>query len=70
MTEQAETTITTNGLTGGDWVMAVISFFLTPLAPLLLSIYNFARERRSQGLLYLGVIGLQIALIAIKTMSR
>jgi hypothetical protein len=69
MTEQAAKA-TTGELTGGDWVMAVISFFLTPLIPLLLSIYNFAKSRRSQGLLYLGVIGVQIALIAIMTMGR
>ena len=55
MNEQVTTT-TAGGLTGGDWVMAVISFFLTPLIPLLLSIYNFAKSRRSQGLLYLWLV--------------
>ncbi|OGU22791.1 MAG: hypothetical protein A2580_11695 [Hydrogenophilales bacterium RIFOXYD1_FULL_62_11] len=48
-------------LTTGDWFLAFVSFFLTPLAPLLLSIYSFARSRRPQGRLYLGVLGLQIA---------
>lgn len=52
-------------LTGGDWVMAVVAFFLTPLVALILSIYNFAKSRRSQGFLYLGVIGVQVALIVI-----
>lgn len=69
MNEQVATT-PTGKLTGGDWGMAVISFFLTPLVPLLLSIYNFARSCRSQGLLYLGVIGVQVALTAIMAMGR
>lgn len=65
MTEETGTTTTTNRLTGSDWAMAVVAFFLTPLVALLLSIYNFAKSRRSQGFLYLGVIGVQIALIVI-----
>lgn len=69
MNEQVTTT-TAGGLTGGDWVMAVISFFLPPLIPLLLSIYNFAKSRRSQGLLYLGVIGVQILLFLVMAMGR
>ena len=69
MNEQVTTT-TAGGLTGGDWVMAVISFFLTPLIPLLLSIYSFAKSRRSQGLLYLGVIGVQILLFLVMAMGR
>ena len=69
MNEQVTTT-TAGGLTGGDWVMAIISFFLTPLIPLLLSIYNFAKSRRSQALLYLGVIGMQILLFLVMAMGR
>lgn len=69
MNEQVTTT-NTGGLTGGDWVMAIISFFLTPLIPLLLSIYNFAKSRRSQGLLYLGVIAIQILLFVVMKIGR
>lgn len=47
--------------------MTAISFLLTPLIPLLLAIYNFARPHRTQGLLYLGVIGVHILLIALMT---
>jgi hypothetical protein len=53
-------------LTGGDWVMAILSFFLTPLIPIILAVYNFLRGRRSQGLLYLSVLGVQVVLIAIR----
>lgn len=73
MTEQAietDTTTISTELTGGDWVMAVVSFFLTPLVSILLSIYNFARGRRNQGLLYLGVLGVQIVLGVILFMGR
>lgn len=69
MTEPAVLT-TANDLKGGDWVMAVVSFFLTPLVPLMLSIYNFARSRRSQGWLYLGVVGVKVAFSAIMFMMR
>ena len=69
MNEQRATT-TTEGLTGGDWVMAVVSFFLTPLIPFLLLIYNFARSRRSQGLLYLGVLTVQLVLIVILSVGQ
>lgn len=69
MNEQL-TTPTIGKLTGGDWAMAIISFFLTPLIPLLLSIYNFIKSRRSQGFLYLGVIGVQIFLFLVMTMGR
>ena len=69
MNEHVPTT-NTGGLTGGDWAMAIISFFLTPLIPLLLSIYNFAKSRRSQGFLYLGVIGIQILLFVVMKMGR
>lgn len=65
MTEHPLTTTTGTGLSGGDWVMAVISFFLTPLIPILLAIYNFARSRQPQGRLYLGVLGLQVAVIVL-----
>lgn len=53
-------------LTGGDWVMAIISFFLTPLIPIILAIYNFARGRRAQGMLYLGVIAVQFVLVTFR----
>jgi hypothetical protein len=69
-TRAAATTTTTTELTGGDWVMAVVSFFLTPIISILLSIYNFARGRRSQGLLYLGVLGVQILLGLVLFMGR
>lgn len=45
-----------------DWIMAVISFFLTPLVTIALSIYNFSRARKPQGKLYLGVLGAQIVI--------
>lgn len=64
MNEQKITT-NTDELTGGDWTMAIISFLLTSLIPFLLSIYNFAKSRRSQGFLYLGVIGVQVLLLLI-----
>jgi hypothetical protein len=53
-------------ISGGDWAMAALSFLLTPLAPLLLSIYNFVRARRAQGLLYLAVLGVQCTLLAVR----
>ncbi|UNK42004.1 hypothetical protein MNO14_13755 [Luteimonas sp. S4-F44] len=56
-------------LSGGDWLMAVVSFFLTPIAPLGLAIYNFAKGRKPQGLLYLGVIGAQVLLVAVRVAS-
>ena len=49
-----------NVLSAGDWVMAVISFFLTPIVTIGLAIYNFARSRKPQGALYLGVLAVQI----------
>ena len=51
-----------NALSTSDWVMAVISFFLTPIVTIALSIYNFSRSRKPQGKLYLGVLGAQIVI--------
>lgn len=53
-------------LTAGDWVLAIISFFLTPIVSVALSIYNFTHSRKPQGTLYLGVLALQVgALLAL-----
>ena len=60
MTQEVVVQPASGELTGGDWLMAVISFFLTPIASIALMIYNFARSRRPQGFLYLGVLGVQI----------
>lgn len=48
-----------NVLSAGDWAMAVISFFLTPIVTIGLAIYNFTRSRKSQGALYIGVFAAQ-----------
>ena len=53
-------------LSGGDWIMAVVSFFLTPIAPLVLAIYNFAKGKKPQAFLYLGVIGAQVLFVAMR----
>ena len=65
VTEQVSVEGASGQLSGGDWAMGVVSFFLTPIVPLILSIYNFAKARRPQALLYLGVIGVQVALVAL-----
>lgn len=64
--ENTEIVTPATELTGGDWAMAIISFFLTPLITIILAIYNFARGRRTHGQLYLGVLGVQIVFIAIR----
>jgi len=57
-------------LSGGDWLVAVLSFFLTPLVPLLLAIYNFIRGRKRRGLLYLSVCGVGVLGILALTLTR
>ncbi len=54
--------VKSNALSAGDWVMAVISFFLTPIVSIILAIYNFARSRKPQGVLYLCVLAIQVVL--------
>ena len=62
MTEEVQTA-DAGSLTGGDWVMIVISFFLTPLVAAILALYNFAKGRKPQAAMYLGVIALQVLVI-------
>lgn len=57
-------------LSGGDWLVAVLSFFLTPLVPLLLAIYNFIRGRKKRGLLYLSVCGVGLLAIFVLAAAR
>ena len=47
-------------LSTGDWIMGVVAFFLTPIASIILAIYNFSRSHKKQGKLYLGVLGIQL----------
>lgn len=56
------TEIKSSALSTGDWVMAVISFFLTPIVSIILAIYNFARSRKPQGILYLCVLAIQVVI--------
>ena len=65
MTGQVAARRASGQFTGVDWTVAAISFFLTPIAPLTLSLYNFARSRPAQGLLYLIVLVLQLGLTAL-----
>lgn len=62
MTEDVPTA-SAGSLSGGDWVMVVISFFLTPLVAAILALYNFAKRRKPQGFAYLGVIALQVVIV-------
>lgn len=63
MTDQDATT-TTERLTSRDWGMAAVSLLLTPLVSIVLAIYNFAKSRRSRGLLFLGVFVAQVVFLA------
>lgn len=63
--ERAQTPLST-----GDWVMAAISFFLTPLVPLILAIYNLSKGQKSKVNLYFAVIGLQLAFIVLRVLMR
>ena len=54
----------------GDTWMAIASFFLTPIAPILLAIYNFSRGRKAQGKLYLIVLLVQVVIVAFRFLSR
>lgn len=56
------TEVESSALSTGDWAMAVISFFLTPIVPIILAIYNFARSRKPQGILYLCVLAIQVVI--------
>ncbi len=49
-------------LTTGDWIMAGLCFVLPLLLPIVLAIYNFAKRRKSRGVLYIGTFALQIVL--------
>lgn len=55
-------------LSTGDWVMAAVSFFLTPLAPLILGIYNLSKSQKSKAKLYFAVIGLQAAFVVLRVL--
>lgn len=57
-------------ITTGDWLMAGISFFLTPLVPLALGTYSAVKRRKPQSLLYFSVIGLQIAALVLLRIVR
>lgn len=50
--------------------MAAISFFLTPLVPLILAIYNLSKGQKSKVKLYFTVIGLQVAFIVLRVLMR
>jgi len=56
------TEVKSRALSTGDWVMAVVSFFLTPIVSIILAIYNFARSRKPQGVLYLCVLAIQVVI--------
>ena len=57
-------------VTFGDWAVAVLSLLLSPLVPLLLSIYNFTRGRRKLGALYLSVCVFGILVVAVLTLAK
>jgi len=57
-------------LTRGDWVMAVVSFLLTPLFPAALAVYNLLRGARVRAKLYAIVLAVQVlVLVAYKFIS-